>query len=328
MADGAGWFADPSGKVDTFRWWDGQAWTRWLSADPGASDPVPVPAGPSTSPGRMLAEPVEARSAQSLAADLPPPDTSSGSEPPPSEGLAEYAPPNPSDRVVGLPAAAAVIIGGVLLAIIAVGAIISLTTDRPLTGPAVAPPTPTETQATVTYDQATRRLSIEELQVTMPGRPFTCDIEPRTEAGVFSSTFSCTGWVHSNYNDKHDDWVAVIGLGVLEERLQTGQDLDAIAKATLAALAASSYDMEKVTISKQRTEPLTAVAPAGKAVLARADMHIADKDLPTTYDRMVVVVFELESGQHAVYYVIRPNDSKDDISDALRQSADTVTARK
>jgi hypothetical protein len=32
----SGWFADPGGKVNTFRWWDGEAWTRWLSADPSA----------------------------------------------------------------------------------------------------------------------------------------------------------------------------------------------------------------------------------------------------------------------------------------------------
>jgi hypothetical protein len=305
VAEAAGWYADPSGKTSTYRWWDGQAWTRWLSADPGAADPGPV---------EMPAEPVVARRA---AVDFPPPDEATA-----------YAPPDPGDRVVRLPAAAAILVGGVLLAIIAVGAVISLTADRPLTGPAVAPPTPTETPLTVAYDSATRELSAEELQVTLPARPFSCDIEPRVLPNVFASTFSCTAWVHSNYNDDEDDWIALIGLGVLEERLQTGPDLDAIAKATFAALADLSYDLDKVTVKKQKTEPLTGVAPQGKAVLTTADMHVDDKDLPTTYDRMVVAAFELESGQHAAYYVIRPNDSKSDVTDALRRSAETVTARK
>ena len=73
--------------------------------------------------------------------------------------------------MVRLPAAA-VIVSAVLLATIAVGAIITLTADRPLTGPAVAPPTPTEAALAVTYDRVTRRLSVQELSVTMPNEPF------------------------------------------------------------------------------------------------------------------------------------------------------------
>ena len=33
---GAGWYADPSGRPDGFRWWDGDGWTRWLSRDAAA----------------------------------------------------------------------------------------------------------------------------------------------------------------------------------------------------------------------------------------------------------------------------------------------------
>ena len=251
MADAAGWFADPSGKVNTFRRWDGRAWTRWLSADPSAPEPGPVLTGPSTS-----------------------------------------------------------------------GA------DRPLTGPAVAPPEPTETPLAVVYDQVTRRLSVQELQATMPDKPFSCDLEPRTVPGAFTSAFECTAWVHFDFNAKHDDWVATTGLGDLEEQLRTGRDLDAIADATFSALAAQSYDLDDVTVKKKQTERLTGVAPDGKAVLVSAEMHVSNKDLPTKYDRMLVAVFELESGRHAAYFAIRPNDSKTDVVEAMHISAATVTARK
>ncbi len=307
MADGAGWFADPSGKINTFRWWDGRAWTRWLSADPSAPDPGPVllteppaPDDPSTRSGHLLAEPVEAPCAR----------------------------PRPADPAVALPAAAAILVGGVLLAIIAVGAIISLTADRPLTGPAVAPPDPTEAPLTVVYDSTTRRLSVQELQVTMPGKPFSCDIEPRTVPGAFTSAFGCTAWVHLDYNPEHDDWVAITGIGILEESLRSGPDLAAITNATFSALAEQSYDLDDVTVKKKQTERLTGVAPDGKAVLVSAEMHVADKELPTTFDRMLVAVFELESGRHAAYFAIRPDDSKKDVVEALRTSAGTVTARK
>jgi len=268
----------------------------------------------------------------------PPPDPLPGSEQLPAEhlpaehlhaqDLAAYAPPDPADRVVRVPAAAAIIVGGVLLAIIAVGAIISLTEDRPLTGPAVAPPMPTKASLAVTYDRVSRQLSVAELSVTMPDEPFSCDVEPRSQPGLFSSTFACTAWVHVDYDDQQSDWVAATGLGVLDDRLRTGQDLNEIAQATMAAFAARNYDLDNVTIRKQQTEPLTGVAPEGKAVLASAELHIADQDLPTTYDRVLVAVFELGGGQHAVYFAVRPNDSRKNVTDALRQSAETVSARK
>lgn len=40
-----GWYVDPSGLPDTFRWWDGRQWTQALTTDPSApapTDPAPV----------------------------------------------------------------------------------------------------------------------------------------------------------------------------------------------------------------------------------------------------------------------------------------------
>jgi hypothetical protein len=69
----------------------------------------------------------------------------------------------------------------------------------------------------------------------MPDKPFSCDIEPRTVPGALTSAFGCTAWVHFDYNADHDDWVATTGLGVLEESLRSGQDLEAITNATFSA---------------------------------------------------------------------------------------------
>ena len=34
-----GWYADPAGVAQNFRWWDGATWTRWLSSDPTSTPP-------------------------------------------------------------------------------------------------------------------------------------------------------------------------------------------------------------------------------------------------------------------------------------------------
>jgi hypothetical protein len=336
VAEAAGWFADPSGKINTFRWWDGQSWTRWLSADAGAPDPGPVPAvgrpatatatadfpppDPSTSSGPMLAEPVEARH--------PPAKPSDDPRPTPAEDLAAFAPPDPADRVVRLPAAAAVIVGGVLLAIIAVGAIISLTADRPLTGPAVPPPAPTEPPPAVEYDPTARTYVMEELKVVLPTAPFSCDTQPRDVPGVFPSSFGCTAPVHIDYNEEKSDWVAATGMGLVDEELKLDPDLTAIAALTFNAVVVRNYDLDEITIKKRKTERLAEIAPEGKALLVSAEIHYDYRGLASRYDRVVVAVFALESGRHAAWYALRPNDSPKDVTEALGASARTVTARK
>lgn len=303
VSDGAGWFADPSGKINTFRWWDGAAWTRWLSADPAAPDPGAV----------LVAEPP---------APAPLPADSA-----PSDDTTAYAPPDPADRVVRLPAAAAVIVGGVLLAIIAVGAIISLTADRPLTGPAVAPPPPTEAPPAVLFDPASRAVTADELKVVLPVSPFTCDPRPRDVPSLFTSALSCSALVHADYDDKND-WTATTGVGVLDEDVRSAKDLREMAARTGSGLLRRNYTVEDVTIKKVKNAPFPDVAPDGRARRVTAELHVSYPDLPSDYDRMTVAVFELESGEHVAWWALEPDDSPRAVTEALEASAATVTARK
>lgn len=50
-----GWYVDPSGLPDTFRWWDGRQWTQALTTDPTA--PAPVDPEPVIPPGEQPTEP-------------------------------------------------------------------------------------------------------------------------------------------------------------------------------------------------------------------------------------------------------------------------------
>lgn len=40
---GAGWYTDPGGAAETFRWWDGRSWTDWLTRDPHSPPPARPP---------------------------------------------------------------------------------------------------------------------------------------------------------------------------------------------------------------------------------------------------------------------------------------------
>jgi Protein of unknown function (DUF2510) len=301
----SGWFADPGGKVNTFRWWNGEAWTRWLSADPTAHDP-----GPDSSPAEGGPAPADS---ETMATEAP--------------DLAAFAPPNPADRVVPLSTAAALVAGVVLLLIIAVGGIVSLTADRPLSGPPVNPPPRTRTPLKVSYDSATRKVSFEEMQFVAPGRPFFCGLGPREVPGTFTSAFGCAAPVHRNYDKLGNDWVAAVTMGHLDDRLRQSGDLPKAASRTFAALLPADYGMTKYTVKQQRIQNLTGVAPPGKGVLLSAQVHLAEPGLATKYDHVVLVVVELQSGEQLAWYAARPNDSPKDVTEALQSSANTLTAR-
>ncbi len=50
--------------------------------------------------------------------------------------------------------------------------------------------------------------------------------------------------------------------------------------------------------------------------------------MPSSHDRIVLAVTQLESGRYAVWYATRPNDASTMVRDALDTSARTITARK
>jgi hypothetical protein len=299
----SGWFADPGGKVNTFRWWNGEAWTRWLSADPTAPDP-----GTEPQPTEPEATPADAASGRTDSLDL-----------------AALPPPNPADRVVRLPAAVAIVVAVLLLTVIAVGAVVSITADRPLTGPAVDPPPPTQAGALISYDQVTGKVSFEEMQFIAPRRPFFCD-QPRVQGGRFTSVFVCNAVVHHNYDKKNSNWTSAVVMGPLGDSLQAGGDLATITSQTFTAIVRQSYGTD-AAVRKRKTEQLTDVAPAGRALLLTAEVLVSKPGLRTKYDRVVLAVVRLSSGQHVAWYALRPSDSPKDVVQALQDCANTITAR-
>jgi hypothetical protein len=238
--------------------------------------------------------------------------------------LSTLPPPNPADRVVRLPAAAAIVVSVVLLAVIAVGAIVSITEDRPLTGPPVDPPPPPGL-AKIAYDPATRKVSFEEMHFIAPAAPFACDPGAREVSGVFTSVFSCHAVVHRNYDKKNSDWTAEVTMGRLDDRRQIGGNLASFAW-SMAEVVAQSYPT-KVTVKNQKTQRLVRIAPDDKAVLLSAELQVSVPNLPTTHDRLALAVFELQSGQHVVWFSLLPNDSPKDVVKARTDAAGTVTVR-
>jgi hypothetical protein len=306
-AEEAGWYADPSGGLDRFRWWDGAGWTRWLSRDPTVGAPPAV------------AEPAVPRPT------TPPQDPASAPVHQPDVGAVAVEPADVADQTVKLPAAVAITLATIVLALIAVGAVVALSADRPLTGPSVDPPAGPKTPVVV-YDYVSRIAKVQELTFTAPGAPYSCTSYLEPQPPVFASLASCDVPVHPN-GGQGVDWASVAGLGPLSPSMVAAGDLDATADRAFDGLLGQFYARDRPTITRREREPVTGIAPQGKAVQINARVNVRIKGLATHYDKILLVVFELKGGSYAAWFGLAPNDLPAATRAVLLTSLNTLKAQ-
>lgn len=283
-----GWYADPAGTVAVSRWWDGERWTRWLSTDATAPDPT-KPA--SADPG------------------------------PPAEPLPA---PEESDGLVRMPLAVALVVGTLLLAVVAVGAVASATTRGLPSGPAVPPPT-RSAGSQVTYNPGSRAASVQDLKVTLPGAPYVCENGPGPALPSFDSVVVCNAPVHENY-DGDADWSATTGVGVLPASLVVRGDAKATGDRAFASLRGQFFRDTTTTVTKRVAQP-TDLAPAGRSVVVSGQVNYTVPGVPSRYDRLLLVVVALSDDRYGIVFSSRPDDTSKAVLTALDASLATVTTK-
>lgn len=309
-AEQPGWYADPSGSRGTFRWWDGRAWTRWLSADAEAAPPSEAPE----------AAPVPA-AAPAGAADTTVP---AGPAPAPAPAAATPEPVAAEPRV-GLPLAVAVVTGALLAGVLAVAAVVSASAERLPSGPAVPPPTPSAVVPVVSYDVAARTASVAELRLVLPGAPYTCGTAGQPQQPTFSSVLLCAAPVHENYRGSAD-WTATTGIGVVPEALTVPDDPKATADRVFGSLRGQFFAGQRTEVHKLVAERFAA-APEGAGIAVSGEVHYTVAGVPSRYDRVVVLVVELADGGYGVWFSSRPEDTPEATLAVLDTSIGTLTAR-
>ncbi|WP_183092881.1 DUF2510 domain-containing protein [Nocardioides stalactiti] len=210
----AGWYPDPSGQPQTYRYWDGSSWSEQTSGDPYATPPVAdaPPAPPPTMPTTMAPTPAPP------SAPVPPaPPTPYGQQaaygqvpPPPSAGgygqPAPAFPPSPNGGNVRNPRLLIALVVGVLtlfLVLAAAGFIVFATTgddtkdadDTSATdGTSPEPPTPptpptspTAPDTTAPTDTTTTDGTETTAQQCLGGRPRPA-VDPAADAQQISTS--------------------------------------------------------------------------------------------------------------------------------------------
>lgn len=238
------------------------------------------------------------------------------------------AAPLPGEPQVGLPVAVAVVLAAVLLALVVIGAVVSVQPDRVGGGPALAPPAAPVDTYRFSIDRS-RRLTYAELTVVLPGAPFTCTPQKDPPPVGLLAFVSCDAPVHPDYDAAGHDWSAVAGVAVAGDAMVDRSDLHRTADQVFEALQTAFYPADNHPVVKKKTGfVVDDVAPAGSAYAVYADVQVRSPGLKTDHDRLLVIVIRLTSGQHVVYFSDRPTDASPAVTNALRATLTSVSAKR
>ena len=246
------------------------------------------------------------------------------SEPVPG-GAAVAGPPN--GPVVRLPVAVLTILATVVVALLAVALVVRLDADRLPSGPPRDPPPAPPEASTFTVDPD-RTARFQEFSVRLAGPPYGCG-DAQTPPTGFTAYVGCSHVVHANYDAEGHDWSALTGVVLVSDPLVTPGDLGATTKAVFDGLVTELYSADDhYSLSKVSSGGVQLPVPAGRHESRLANVDVQKKGVPTPYDRLVVVVVQLESGRHVAFFSDFPHDAGKDALQAVSASLNTISVQR
>ncbi len=300
-ASGPGWHADPAGAENTFRWWDGEQWTTWLSDDAGAPAP-------------------EAATSTTAAAQAPP--QSATQRPPGYERSAKPAAAQQRTRPRRLP----LVVGAIVVAVIVVIAIVVYGNRS---GPGLAvPPADSSSSSTpstgaVSLDNSSRKMTIGTFSVELPGDPYTFDDSVLNYPPMLSSGVLATAPVNKEYDGKHT-WFAAMFVGQLDPEVVVEGDAKKTADQVFQGVVSINYSDTETTTDTYSTKAVTQEGTK-RAAVARGHVNYQIEGVPSRFDQVSVLVVELDDGTWVGYLTARPDKAPQKVRSAQQASIDSIT---
>ena len=221
-------------------------------------------------------------------------------------------------RGVAVPAAVGVVVAAVVAVFAVVGLVVSFTSDRLPTGPALPPPAASE--PVVTFDTTTRKARFDNVSVTMPASPYVCPTKPESLPGLMRSGVLCQADVHADYQGT-SDWSATAGFGLVADELSR-PDAEGTAKAFFQEFRSQGFAKLETTLSDYETQRATLAGHEVVGVVGHVHYKVAG--LPSTYDRVVVFAVPAEDGSFVIYFSSRPDDTPKSVLDPLNASINSL----
>ena len=220
------------------------------------------------------------------------------------------------NRGVAVPVAVGMVVAAVVGVLVVVGLVVSLTEDRLPTGPPLTPPPAAAPE--VSFDAPTRIIRYAAVTTRMPATPYVCPATPDSTPPLISSGILCGAPVHADYEGT-SDWTATAGFGSVAEGL-TRPTAEATARAFFDTFRSVGFDNRPTTLTGVTTDE--AELNGHQVALISGNVGYTVPGVPSTYDRVLVIVLPLDDGDYAVYFSSRPDDTPKGTLEALNASID------
>ena len=233
----------------------------------------------------------------------------------------------PTAPTVRLPVAVLAILATLVVALLAVALVVRLDATGLPTGPPRDPPAAPPEAVAFSVDPG-RTARFQEFSMTLPGAPFACGTAQDPPPG-FTAYVGCSHLVHADYDPEGHDWSAVTGVLLVGDPLLKPGDQTATTTAVFDALvhhffaAADHYSLSHVS-----TGGVEVPVPTGRASSRLANVDVKRKGLATPYDRLVVVVVQLESGRQVAFFSDFPHDGGQVALQAVTTAVGTISVQR
>lgn len=285
-----GWYPDPAGTPELYRWWDGGGWGEAISESPSAPSPrTQVLADPTEEPARR--RPSRLRAVVALVVCLALFLSATV-----GLGLIIWHDP-PALR--GLPRVAG-------------GAATSAASPAP-GAPAVG-----------RLDESSREATIGDARMTLPPAPYALSPEPMQLTGLLDLFFQASAPVHPRY-DGVSTWSAAVLLGRLPA-MADGEDLQLCARQSVQALAGSSFFLGRPT-RLRRVQVADHSVDGERGVRLTASVRYDIARLPSRYDQVTLVLVELDDGTVLAALSSVPDDAPPPVRQLAAASLASLTIR-
>jgi hypothetical protein len=292
-----GWYPDPAGATDLFRWWDGQDWTDAISESTLAPRP----------PRRL------------------PPELECGDP--------EIAQPEGSDpprrsltwrSVVAL----IVVIALFLSATAGIGLLIwgdssGNAARLPVSGAGAGTrPTAYGTAPIGHLDQSSRTATIGAASLVLPDTPYVLYPDPMPIDGVLDLVFWSGATVHPRYDGKRN-WSAAVLFGQVSSSLAAG-DLETAGRLTMERLGRTYFDHAAEVTDVSWSDHSVDQNPG---LLFSATMSYSVPNLPSRFDRVTALLVRLDDGSVVIAAASVPDDAGPELARQAAESLQTLAIR-
>lgn len=282
-----GWYPDPAGTPELYRWWDGGGWTEAISESPRAPSPrLHSPARPEDELVRR--RPSRFRTAVALLVCLALFLSATV-----GLGLAIWGDGPGVQRGSRAPA-------GIL---------------TPAAGPTGG------TAAVGRLDQRTRVATLGPVSMTLPDDPYVPAPDPQRVRGLLDVCFLASAPVHLRY-DGGRSWTAAVLFGRLSP-LVAGQGLEEQGRSAAQQLGRVLFHSTSTRVEVVEVADHAVDGHAG--VLVRVRVHYTVKNLPSRYDDLTALLVGLDDGSVVIAASSVPDDADPQLATLAAEALGSLT---